>query len=156
MTTTEQEGGPPTSSPSTATAGHQQQTIEPEISQDPPATCNKKESIDNDENQRQEQRQDQKQGQKEIEASRDIIKAKVQDAREWTPLPCGDHPRLEDIREAYSDIPSGHPELLFLFAIKSEFGYWLWMPKSKNYYGSTPKKGISARVEKVRHNGKEV
>ena len=46
-------------------------------------------------------------------------------------------------------------ELLFLFAIKSDFGYWLWMPKSKNYYGSTPKNGIAARVEKVRHNGRE-
>ena len=29
------------------------------------------------------------------------------------------------------------------------------MPKSKNYYGSTPKNGMSARVEKVRHNGRE-
>ena len=78
----------------------------------------------------------------------------VQDAREWTPLVCGSHPKLEEIREAYSDIPIGHPELLFLFARKSDFGYWLWMPTSKNYYGATPKKGIAARVEKVRHNGR--
>ena len=28
------------------------------------------------------------------------------------------------------------------------------MPKSKKYYGATPKQGMAARVEKVRHNGR--
>ena len=89
-----------------------------------------------------------------MDASREI--RVVQDAREWPLLPNGEHPKLEEIRDAYQELPKGHPKLTLLWAAKSDFGYWLWLPRSKNYYGSTPKKGMSARVEKVRHNGKEI
>ena len=72
----------------------------------------------------------------------------VQEARIWPPVN-GQHPKLKDAKEAYPDIPKGHPKLLMLWADKSEFGKWVWLPKNKNYYGSTPRNGIAARVEKV-------
>ena len=78
----------------------------------------------------------------------------VQEARIWPPVN-GEHPKLGDARDAHPEIQKGHPKLILLWAAKSDFGYWVWMPKNKNYYGSTPRKGIAARVEKVRHNGKE-
>ena len=78
----------------------------------------------------------------------------VQEARVW-PTVNGEHPKLKDAREAYPDMPKGHPKLILLWADKSVFGYWVWLPKNKNYYGSTPRNGIAARVEKVRINGKE-
>ena len=78
----------------------------------------------------------------------------VQEARIWPPVN-GQHPKLKDAKEAYPDIPKGHPKLLMLWADKSEFGKWVWLPKNKNYYGSTPRNGIAVRVEKVRINGRE-
>ena len=116
------------------------------------SSCNKENNTNNinnnNNNQGEEQEQAQGQNQENLDESRDTIT--VQNAREWTPLECGQHPKLEEIREAYSNMPMGHPELLFLFAVKSDFGYWLWMPTSKNYYGvwSHTKKGDSSKSRK--------
>ena len=38
----------------------------------------------------------------------------------------------------------------------SYFGYWLVAPQKASYIGSTPRSGIPARVEKVRHIGQVV
>ena len=80
----------------------------------------------------------------------------VQKARVLTPLPSGEHPRKEYISDTHPDIPEGHPEPLYLFAVRSRRnGYWIWMPKTKGFCGPIPRNGIAARVEKVSHDGRE-
>ena len=66
----------------------------------------------------------------------------------WTPVN-EEHPKLKQVKMAHPNIHKDHPKHTLLFAEKSDFGYWLWVPISPNYYGPCPRQGIEARVEKV-------
>ena len=135
----------------------QQQTVDEEVGEQ---TLQKEDNEikgdEKDNSKKGEKVQKKEQNQENNGTVKEVKVEEIQNARKWTPLSTGEHPRLEDIMDIYPDMPEGHPEPLFLFAVRSRNnGYWLWMPKTRNFCGPVPRNGIAARVEKVRHDGKE-
>ena len=134
---TQQQGALPFLAAPSSSGYQQQQTPAPRSSPaptpppapTPAAACNENKddsnnnNNDTNKNQGEARKQEQEQRQVDMDTSREI--RIVQDTREWPPLANGEHPKLEEIRDAYPEIPKGHVKLLLLWAIKSDFGYWL-------------------------------